>query len=160
VITGYGLAAAVALALVGPMGNRFGRRRMLLASLGAFVVGAVVCATADDIGVLIAGRIIQGLGAGAGVLGVAIATDNLAPAEVPRALGLFVGGVGIGGAIGLLASGLLVDHVSTAAVFWVAGGLATATALAAWLFVQEVRFTTTNASTSWERGSWRRRWRC
>jgi MFS family permease len=71
-VSGYLIAGAVAIPLAGRLGDQFGRRRGLLVSLGIFAAGALVCAVSHSIGVLIAGRLITGFGAGVGPLGLAL----------------------------------------------------------------------------------------
>lgn len=117
-LTGFLLAAAVATPLAGRLGDRYGKRMVILWSLALFALGSVVSALGDSIGVLIAGRVVQGLGAGIGPLAVTLARDHLPPERVPRAVGMLVGVAGTGGVVGFLAAGLLVDHVSVEAIFW------------------------------------------
>ena len=62
------LANAFATLSYGPMSDRFGRRPAVLAGLGLFVAGSVMCALAPTIGLLIAGRIVQAAGAAAGMV--------------------------------------------------------------------------------------------
>lgn len=121
--TAFGLAAAVATPLAGRLGDRVGRRRMLLWSLMAFVVGSAICAIASSLGVLIAGRAVQGLGAGTVPLALALVRDHLEPHRVSRAVGLLVGAAGAGSVAGELGGSLLVDAGSLAALFWVLTGL-------------------------------------
>jgi MFS family permease len=116
--TGFLLASAVAVPLLGRLGDIFGRRRLLLVALGAFMVGSLVCAVANAIGLLIAGRIIQGVGAAVGPLALGIARDVLPRERVGQAIGILVGAAGAGAAIGFLLSGVLVDLFSAAAIFW------------------------------------------
>lgn len=134
-ITAFVLAAVVALPLAGPIGDRYGRRRAFIGSLAAFAAGSVVCALAGTIGVMIAGRVLQGLGAGVAALALAIAKDHLPPPAVPRAVGFLIGAGGIGGVAGLLLTGMLVDHASTGSVFWMLFGVSTLVAVAVWVWV-------------------------
>jgi DHA1 family bicyclomycin/chloramphenicol resistance-like MFS transporter len=62
------LANAFATLSYGPLSDRFGRRPAVLAGLGLFVVGSVMCALAPTIGLLIVGRIVQAAGAAAGMV--------------------------------------------------------------------------------------------
>ena len=133
--TGFLLASVVAIPLFARLGDIFGRRRLLLAALGAFCVGSLMCAVADSIGLLIAGRIVQGAGAAIGPLAVGIARDSLPAERLTRAFGTFVGAAGAGAAIGYVLSGLLVDHVSVAAIFWFLFGLSIALLAAATVLV-------------------------
>jgi MFS family permease len=116
--TGFLLASVVAIPLFGRLGDIFGRRRLLLAAFGAFVAGSLICALADSIGMLIAGRIVQGAGAAVGPLAVGIARDALPPERLTRAFGIFIAAAGAGAAVGWVMSGVLVDHVSLDAIFW------------------------------------------
>jgi MFS family permease len=118
-LTGYLLAAAVAIPLAGRLGDVFGRRTMLLASLGLFALGALICGLANSIGLVIVGRVVQGLGAGVGPLALALARDHLPAARLPPAVGMLVAAGSVGAVVGLLLAGVLVDHVSVPAIFWV-----------------------------------------
>jgi DHA1 family bicyclomycin/chloramphenicol resistance-like MFS transporter len=70
------LANAFATLSYGPISDRLGRRPVILVGLVAFFVGSAMCAFAPDIGTLIVGRIVQAVGAAAGmVLGRAIVRD-------------------------------------------------------------------------------------
>lgn len=70
------VAIAVATLVYGPLSDRFGRRPVILAGLGIFLVGSVICAVAGNVGTLIFGRVIQGAGGAAGmVIARAIARD-------------------------------------------------------------------------------------
>jgi DHA1 family bicyclomycin/chloramphenicol resistance-like MFS transporter len=62
------LANAFATLGYGPLSDRFGRRPVVLGGLVAFIAGSVMCTLAPDIGTLIAGRIIQAMGAAAGMV--------------------------------------------------------------------------------------------
>ena len=62
------LANAFATLSYGPLSDRFGRRPAVLAGLGLFVAGSVMCALAPTIDLLIAGRIVQAAGAAAGMV--------------------------------------------------------------------------------------------
>jgi MFS family permease len=121
--TGFLLASVVAVPVFGRLGDIFGRRRLMLVALGAFAIGSLICAWADSIGVLIAGRIVQGAGAAVGPLAVGIARDALPREQLTVAFGILVGASGAGAAIGFVASGLLVDHFSVDAIFWFLFGL-------------------------------------
>ena len=117
-VTGFLLAGIVAIPLLGRLGDLFGKRRLLLIALGAFTTGSLICAVTESIGLVIAGRIVQGLGMAAGPLIFGLVRDTTAAELLPRAIGAVVGAGSLGVAIGLLLSGLLVDHLSVAAIFW------------------------------------------
>ncbi len=64
VITVYILASTIMMPAYGKLGDLFGRKPLLLAAIGIFLIGSVVSATAGDITWLIVGRAIQGAGGG------------------------------------------------------------------------------------------------
>src|SRR3954462_4956117 len=64
ILTGYLLAASVATPIVGKLGDVFGRGRVMTAILLVFAAGSVVCALSTSLLVLVAGRVIQGVGGG------------------------------------------------------------------------------------------------
>jgi MFS family permease len=136
-ITAFLLSAAVALAVIGPLGDRIGRRRAFVGSLGLFAGGAAVCALANSVGILIAGRFIQGLGAGVAALALSIAKDQLPRDSMPRAVGILLGASGVGGVVGTLLTGVLADEVSIASVFWAQCALSALIAVGVWRVVPE-----------------------
>jgi MFS family permease len=129
-VTGFLLAAIVATPLFGRLGDLYGKRRMLFLSLGAFAAGSLLCALTQSIGVAITGRVIQGLGAAGAPLALGLVREGLSPDLVPRGIGAVVGAAAAGSALGLLLSGLLVDHFSAAAIFWFLFSLAVALVVA------------------------------
>ena len=64
VVTGYLLAAPVMMPIYGKLGDRFGRKKILLASIGLFTAGAAMCIFATSMAQLAAFRAVQGLGGG------------------------------------------------------------------------------------------------
>jgi MFS family permease len=78
--TSYVLAGAVAMLLVGPLGDRFGRRPVFVWATVAFLAGSVLGGVAPTLPVLVAARVVQGLGGGGLlVLIQAIVADLVAP---------------------------------------------------------------------------------
>ena len=136
-VTGFLLAGIVAVPLLGRLGDLFGKRRMLLVALGAFAVGSLICAATDSIELVIAGRIIQGIGSAVGPLTFALARDTVAPHLLPRAIGAIVGAASAGLAIGFVLSGVLVDEMSVPAIFWFLFLLAAALVVAVFALVPE-----------------------
>ena len=108
VITGSALAYAVGVPLYGRVSDFFGVRRVFALGLLGFAAGGLVCALAPNLPVLVAGRIVQGIG-GAAV--PALATVSVAkvlpPGERGGALGLVASSVGVGSAVGPVAGGLV-----------------------------------------------------
>jgi MFS family permease len=116
--TAFLLASIVAVPVVGRLGDLFGKRRLLLASLGAFAAGSLICALAHSIEFAIAGRVVQGLGAATAPLTVALVRDTVPSHQLPRVIGAVMGSASVGGGIGFLLGGILTDIFSPAAIFW------------------------------------------
>jgi MFS family permease len=139
IVTGFLLSGIVAVPVLGRLGDLYGKRRLLLLALGAFAVGSLICAVADSIGVVIAGRIVQGIGAAVGPLSYGIAKDSVPPERLPRAIGVIVAGAMGGASVGYVLSGILVDRVSVTAVFWFLLAVGVVLGLAAIVLVPESR---------------------
>jgi MFS family permease len=135
--TAFQLVAVAAVPLLGRLGDLVGKRLVLLGALMAFAAGSLVCAVASAIGVAIAGRAIQGVGAAVGPLGLGIARDTLPRNRVPRAIGVLVGGTTCGGAVGFLVGGVLVDRFSATAIFWFLFAFAVLLSVATAVYVPE-----------------------
>ncbi|WP_411699647.1 multidrug effflux MFS transporter [Conyzicola sp.] len=111
-LTVYLVALGAGQLVAGPMADSFGRRRPLLFGLGAFIVGGIICAIAPSLPVLLAGRVLQGLGAAlALVVANASVRDRTSGAEASRlfAVIMTIGGLGpvvapaMGGIVDVLA---------------------------------------------------------
>jgi MFS family permease len=136
-LSGFLLAAVATAPLLGRLGDMYGKRRLLLLALGAFAAGSLVCAFAGSTEVLIAGRVIQGVGAAAGPLAIGLVRDHVPSERAPVSIGLLVAAAGAGAGLGLVLTGVLVDHVSVSAVFWFLFALAALLVLAVALVVPE-----------------------
>ena len=136
-LTGYLLAAAVCTPLLGRLGDMFGKRRMLVISLALFAAGNVVAALGDSLAVIVAGRVLQGAGGGIFPLCFGIVRDEFPPDKVRSSIGLISATAGIGGGLGLVMGGLLVDHASYHWIFWIGAAGAALAAIAAELWIPE-----------------------
>ena len=117
-LTGYLVAAAVFTPLLGRMGDIYGKRRMLVVALVAFAAGSLLAAVSAELWVVVAGRVVQGVGGGIFPLCFAIVRDEFPRQRVARGIGLMSAIAGIGGGLGLVVGGVLVDQVSYHAIFW------------------------------------------
>ena len=70
VVTGYLISTTVVTPLFGKLSDIYGRRRMMLVSIGVFILGSIACALAPSMETLIVGRVLQGVGGG-GILPLA-----------------------------------------------------------------------------------------
>lgn len=108
IAAGYLLAATIMAPLYGRLGDRFGRRNVMLVALCIFALGSLACALAPSMQLLVAARVLQGLGGGGlMVLSQALIGELVPPWDRPRYQGYFavifttssVGGPLIGGAV-------------------------------------------------------------
>jgi EmrB/QacA subfamily drug resistance transporter len=136
-LTGYLIAAAVFTPLFGRLGDMFGKRRMLVASLGAFVFGSVVSALGNSLEIVVLGRVLQGVGGGIFPLCFGIIRDEFPRERVGQSIGLISATLGIGGGVGLVIGGVLVDHATYHYIFWLSAVMSAAAAAAIWFFIPE-----------------------
>jgi EmrB/QacA subfamily drug resistance transporter len=137
VLTAYLLTASVATPIVGRLGDMFGKERVLVLTLVIFGLGSLVAALSHSIGVLIAGRAIQGVGGAVFPLSFGIIRDEFPRERVATGIGLISATFGIGGGAGLVLSGVIVDHLSYEWIFWIALAVVAAAVVATHLFVPE-----------------------
>jgi EmrB/QacA subfamily drug resistance transporter len=119
VMNAYLLVLASLVVSAGRLGDILGRRRMFLIGMAAFAGGSAVAAMSDSEEVLIAGRVLQGLG-GAALLGLSLAiVSTVFPAgERARALGIWAGVSALALGLGPLVGGALVEAVTWRWLFW------------------------------------------
>ncbi len=124
VATSYLVAAAAFLVPVGKLADIHGRRGIFVGGLGVYAAASAACALAPSASLLIAARVVQGLG-GAMMFGtgVAILISIYPPAKRGWALGINVAGVYLGLSFGPFVGGLLTDHLGWRSVFLVNAGL-------------------------------------
>lgn len=106
--------------LQGQLANVFGRRWPTILSTATFVLGSGICGGATNVSMLIAGRIIQGLGAGGINVLIEIIVCDLVPLrERGNYLGLIFGFIALGTALGPFFGGLIVEHTTWRWVFYI-----------------------------------------
>src|SRR3954468_12806479 len=147
ILTGYLLAASVATPIVGKLGDLFGRGKVLTIVLITFAVGSAVCALAPSLGVLVVGRIIQGVGGGIFPLAFGIIRETFPPERVATAIGGISATFGIGGGVGLVIAGLIVSALNASWLFWL-GLMALPAAYAIHRYVPEEQ-TRPDAKVDW-----------
>jgi EmrB/QacA subfamily drug resistance transporter len=136
-LTAYLVSAAVCTPLVGRLGDIYGKRRLLVIALLAFAGGSVIAAVSASLWVVVAGRVVQGVGGGIFPLCFAIVRDEFPRERVARGIGLMSAIAGIGGGLGLVLGGLLVDYASYHWIFWLGAGMGVGAAVATELLVPE-----------------------
>lgn len=139
-INAYLVTLSALLLVGGNLGDRYGRRRIYVAGLGLFTVASLGCALAPTIGVLVAVRALQGVGAALLVPGsLAIIASVFHPDDRGRAIGAWSGLAGVASAIGPFLGGWLIDAVSWRLIFVINLPIAGTAAAIAWRHVPETR---------------------
>jgi len=121
VVNAYLIAYGGLLLLAGRLGDLVGRKRVFLVGVGMFTAASALCGLSFSQPVLIAARFVQGIGGAVGsavILGMVV-TMFPEPGERARAMGIFAFVASAGGAIGLLAGGLITETVSWHWIFFV-----------------------------------------
>jgi MFS family permease len=117
--TSYVLAGAVAMLLVGPLGDRFGRRQVFVWATVAFLAGSVLGGLAPTLPVLVAARIVQGVGGGGLlVLVQAIVADLVAPRRRAWYLAVVDATYAVAAVSGPVIGGWLAEYASWRWAFW------------------------------------------
>ncbi len=119
VISAFLVSSSVGTVILGRLGDLFGRRRLMLVSLGILGLGSLLAALSGSIGMLIVARTIQGLGAGTFPLAFALVREIFPRERVPVVIGTISAVFGIGFGLGLVLPGPLIDAFGWPSLFWV-----------------------------------------
>ena len=119
VVNAYTIAFAALLLSGGALSDRLGTRRVYTIGMAAFGFASLLCALAPGLGLLTAGRALQGLAAAAMVPSSLslIAHTFPAPGERARAVGIWIGASGLAASLGPILGGVLVEYFDWRAVF-------------------------------------------
>ncbi|HWC35433.1 MAG TPA: MFS transporter [Mycobacteriales bacterium] len=145
IVDSYTLTQAVLLVFSGALGDRFGRRRMFIIGSALFGGGSLGCALVHSTWPLVAMRVLTGLGA-AGLMPatLAIIVATFEGHHRARAIGIWAGIGGIGGAAGPILGGLLLQHFWWGSVFLINVPIAVVAILGALFAITETRATNPN----------------
>ena len=139
-VTGYALAYGSLLLFGGRLSDRFGRRRLFVVGLVGFGVCSAVGGASVNFGMLLTARIAQGVFAAAlapAALSLVSVTFADSPSERGRAFGVFGAVSGMGGAVGLVLGGYLVDALSWRWCLYINVAIAAITLLGAAAFIRD-----------------------
>lgn len=148
-MTAWLIAAAVATPLLGRVGDLVGKRRIFVLALLAVALGSVIAAVAPSIGVLIAGRVVQGLGGAMFPLAFGIIRDEFPPHRLPSAIGAIASIIAVGSGLGTVLAGPLAAALSWRGLFLVLVALTVTAAVLALVIVPESPTRATGGVNPW-----------
>jgi EmrB/QacA subfamily drug resistance transporter len=136
-LTGFLLSASVGTALIGKLGDMYGKQRLLVWTLLALAAGTLLAALSGSLPMLIVARVVQGVAGGIFPLSFSIARDEFPSDRVAGSIGLMSAILGVGGGLGLVVGGLIDEHLSWHWLFWLPLPAMVAAAACAWRYIPE-----------------------
>ena len=142
VVTGYALSFAVLMLSGGKLADMYGRRRIFMIGLAVFTVASLLCGLAGNAELLIAARVLQGVGAACMMPAtLSIITATFPPRERGAALGIWAGVSAVALAIGPLVGGLITEHIGWNWIFYINVPVGIVGLVAARVIIRESRDT-------------------
>jgi EmrB/QacA subfamily drug resistance transporter len=118
VLSGYTIVIAAGMIGAGRWADRLGRRRVFLAGVALFSVASAICAAAPTVGLLVAGRLLQGVGAAALTpASLALILEAFPKSRVPQAIALWGAAGALAAALGPTIGGLFIEAWGWRSVF-------------------------------------------
>src|SRR5437588_10373378 len=142
VVTGYALTFGALMLTGGKLADLMGRRLMFVVGLVIFTLSSLGCGLAGSATVLIAARVVQGVGAALmNPSTLSIITVTFPPKQRGTAIGIWAGVSALALAIGPLAGGLITEHVNWNWIFYINVPIGALAIVAAFAFIEESRDT-------------------
>ena len=136
-LTGFLLSASIATSILGRLGDMYGKERLLLLTLVLLAVGTAVSALSTSLVPMVVGRVIQGAGGGIFPLAFGIVRDEFPRDKVAGSIGMLSSILGVGGGIGIVLGGLIVEHLDYHWLYWIPLIVIVVAAALTWRFVPE-----------------------
>src|SRR5499427_4950495 len=136
-LTGYLLSASVGTAILGRLGDIYGKERVLVWTLVLLGGGTLLAALSHSLAVLIVARVVQGVGGGIFPLSFGIVRDEFPRDKIAGSIGLMSAILGIGAGVGIVVGGLIVEHLPWQWVFWMRLVVIVVAGFCTWRFVPE-----------------------
>jgi EmrB/QacA subfamily drug resistance transporter len=136
-LTAYLLSASVGTAIIGRLGDMYGKERLLLWTLVVLAGGTLLAGVSRSLGVLILARFIQGASGGIFPLAFGIVRDEFPREKVAGSIGLLSAILGVGAGVGIVLSGVIVEHLDYHWLFWIPLVATVVAAVATWRFIPE-----------------------
>jgi MFS family permease len=136
-LTAYLLSASVGTAILGRLGDMYGKERLLLVTLVILAAGTLLAAVSSSFIVIVVARFIQGAAGGIFPLSFGIVRDEFPREKVAGSIGLLSAILGVGAGIGIVLSGVIVEHLNYHWLFWIPLVAIIVAAIATWRFIPE-----------------------
>jgi EmrB/QacA subfamily drug resistance transporter len=136
-LTSFLVSASVGTAIIGRLGDMYGKERLLLWTLLVLAAGTLLAALSRSLGMLIVARVIQGVAGGIFPLAFSIARDEFPPERVAGSIGLMSSILGVGGGAGLVVGALIVEHLGWHWLFWIPLVVTLLAAFFTWRYIPE-----------------------
>jgi EmrB/QacA subfamily drug resistance transporter len=136
-LTGYLLSASIATSILGRLGDMYGKERLLLLTLVLLAIGTAISGLATSLLPMVIGRVIQGAGGGIFPLAFGIVRDEFPRDRVAGSIGTLSSILGVGGGIGIVLGGLIVEHLDYHWLYWIPLIVIVLAALLTWRVVPE-----------------------
>jgi EmrB/QacA subfamily drug resistance transporter len=137
VFTSYLLAASVVTPIAGRLGDMFGKKRVLIVALWGLAAGSLLAALVHTLPLMIIARTIQGFGGAIFPLAFGILRDEFPRERVASAIALMSGILGIGGGLGIVLAGPILQNLDYHWLFWIPLVVTAASATAAMILIPE-----------------------
>ncbi|GCE02373.1 MFS transporter [Embleya hyalina] len=137
VLTGNLLASAVATPLLGRLGDLRGRKRFLLYALAAVALGSILAACTTSYVMLIAGRVLQGMGGGVVPLALSVVRDEFPRERSAGSIATIGATISVGATFGSVSTGLIADRWDYHLLFWLSALVALLSMLMVWRVVPD-----------------------
>jgi EmrB/QacA subfamily drug resistance transporter len=137
VLTAYLLSASVCTPILGRIGDMIGKEKVLVVVLIVLAIGSVLAAVASSISLMIVARAIQGVGGGVIPLSFGIIRDEFPREKVAGAVGTLAALLAVGGGLGLVLAGPIVNALDYHWLFWIPGVVVALAAIATHVIIPE-----------------------
>lgn len=138
IVDAFAISLAALLLPMGALGDKFGRRRLMLIGFAVFIAGSLWASLADSVELLITARVVGGIGAAMIFPGTLSTLTTAMPASKRgTAIGMWTASASLGGTIGMLVAGALVESFWFGSIFLAMAIAAAVVGLMTAMFVPE-----------------------